>query len=144
MGLSKAMYLLVISQSTIESSLRWLFVVIMFLSKNFEPNCLYGRFLSLRMLRASYSKTWVIYHLIKSFWCCIWYHPFWLNPLKFDGIASSHFCIAPYHMHHLASAFITLSESVSIWCNLTCILYNLVVIECFRWPLLDCYPLNSI
>jgi hypothetical protein len=98
----------------------------------------------LRMLRASHSKTWLIYHLIKSFWCCIWYHIFLLNPLKFDGIASSHFCIAPYHIHHLTCVFITLSKSVSIWCNVECILYNLVAIECFRWPLLDCYPLNSI
>jgi hypothetical protein len=96
----------------------------------------------LRMLRASRSKTWVIYSLIKSFRCCIQYHAFLLNPLKFDGIASSHFCIAPYHMHHLTSAFITLSKSASIWCNLECILYNLIAIECFRWPLLDCYPLE--
>jgi hypothetical protein len=28
-----------------------------------------------------------------------------LNPLKFDGIASSHFCIAQYHKHHLTSTF---------------------------------------
>jgi hypothetical protein len=26
-----------------------------------------------------------------------------LNPPKFDGIASSHFYIASYHMHHLIS-----------------------------------------
>jgi hypothetical protein len=96
--------------------------------------------LLLRMLRASRSKTWVIYHLIESFRCCIWYHAFLLDPLKFDGIASSHFCIAPYHMHNLTSVFITMSKSVSMWCNLECILYNLVVIECFRWPLLDVTP----
>jgi hypothetical protein len=87
-------------------------------------------------------KTWVIYHLIKSSRCCFWYHAFLLNPLKFDGIASSHFCIAPYHKHHLTSAFTTLRKSVSFWCNLECIRYNLVVIECFRWLLLDCYLLE--
>jgi hypothetical protein len=39
---------------------------------------------------------------------------FLLNPLKFDGIASSHFCVAPYYMHYLTSAFLTLSKSESI------------------------------
>jgi hypothetical protein len=54
------MYLLIILQPTIKSSLQWLFLVIMFPRKKSEPNCLYGRFLfSNRMLRASSSKTWV-------------------------------------------------------------------------------------
>jgi hypothetical protein len=130
-------------QPTIKSSLRWLFVVITFLSKIFEPNHLCGIFLFFECWDLL-TQTWVIYRLIKSFWCCIWYHTFLLNPLKVGGIASSHFCIVPYHMHHLTSVFITLSKSVSIWCNLECILYNLVVIECFRWLLLDCYSLKSI
>jgi hypothetical protein len=85
------------------------------LEQNFEPNHLFGRnSFFLLMLRASRSKTWVIYHLIESFQCCIWYHAFLLDPLKFDSIASSHCCMAPYHMHHLTSLFITLSKSVSI------------------------------
>jgi hypothetical protein len=28
------------------------------------------------------------------------YSAFLFRSLKLDGIASSHFCIAPYHMHH--------------------------------------------
>jgi hypothetical protein len=142
-GHSKAMQLLIILQPTNEFSLRWLLVVITFPSKNFEPNHLYGRFLFFEYWEILAQKL-VIYHLIKSFWCCIWYHVFLLNPLKFHGIVSPHLCIAPYHMHHLTSAFITMSKSLSIWCNIKCILYNLIVIECFRWPLLDCYSLKSI
>jgi hypothetical protein len=42
---SKSYALLLILQTTIESSLRWHFVMITFLSKSFEPNCLCGRFL---------------------------------------------------------------------------------------------------
>jgi hypothetical protein len=106
--------------------------------QNFEPSCIYGRFLFSLNVESFELKTWVIYHLIKSSRRCFWYCAFLLSPLKFDGTASSHFSIAPYHMHHLTSVFITLSKSVSVWCNLECILYNLVVIECFRWPLLDC------
>jgi hypothetical protein len=83
--------------------------------QNFELNLpLWQKLFFLRILRASRSKIWVIYHLIESFRCYIWYHAFLLDQLKFDGIASSHFCIAPYHMHHLTIVFITLSKSVSI------------------------------
>jgi hypothetical protein len=57
----------------------------------------------LRMSRASRSQTWVIYHLIKSSQSCFWYRAFLLNLVKFDDIASSHFCIAPNHTHHLIS-----------------------------------------
>jgi hypothetical protein len=91
-----------------------------FSEQKFKPNCLYARFLFLRMLRASRSKTWVIYHLIKSSQCCFWYRTFMLNPLKFYGITSS------LALHH----------------TICIILYNLVVIECFCWPLLDCYLLE--
>jgi hypothetical protein len=129
--------------STIESPLWWFLEVITLPSKNLNQIIFRADFFSLRMLRASRSKTWVIYRLIKSSQGCFWYRAFLLNPLKFDGIASSHFCVALYHMHHLTSVFITLSKSVSIWCNLECILYSLVVMECFHWPLLDCYSLNS-
>jgi hypothetical protein len=110
--------------------------------QDFEPNCPYGRFLFHSNVESFWLETWMIYRLVKPFRCCIWYHTFLLNPLKFDGIASSYFCIAPYHMHHLTSAFITLSKSASIWCNLECIWYNLVVIECFHWPLSDYYLLE--
>jgi hypothetical protein len=38
---------------------------------------------------------------------------------------------ASFHNLYLTSVFLTLSKSVSNWCNLECILYNLVVIDCF-------------
>jgi hypothetical protein len=98
--------------STIESPLWWFLDVIMLPSKNLNQITFRADFFFLRMLRASRSKTWVIYRLIKSSQGCFWYHTFY--PLKFDGIASSHFCIAPYHMHHLTSVFVILSKSISI------------------------------
>jgi hypothetical protein len=54
-------------------------------------------------------KSWVIYHLIQSSRCCCWYHVFLLNPLKVDGIASSHsalhhtMCIISYSLTHKCS-----------------------------------------
>jgi hypothetical protein len=108
------MHLLVILQPTIESSLRWLFIVITFLSKflnqiTFKPEILFPsnvESFSLKNLGdLPFDRVIPMLYLD---------HAFLLDPLKFDGIASSHFCIAPYHMHHLTSACITLSKSVSI------------------------------
>jgi hypothetical protein len=45
-------------------------------------------------------KTLAICRSSESFWNWSQYSSFLLNPLKFDGIASPHFCVAPYHMHH--------------------------------------------
>jgi hypothetical protein len=106
----------------------------------------YGRLLSIRTLRASGSKLgWLaIYQVIPMLFLesCIlaqstkiWRH----------CIITFLHCTIPYassHNHLLTSAFITLRRSVSIWCNPECILYNLVVIKCFHWPLLDCYILE--
>jgi hypothetical protein len=72
------------------------FVVIMFLSKILNQIVFMAEILFSLNVESFSLKTWVIYHLIESFRCCIWYHAFLLNPLKFDGITSSHFCIAPY------------------------------------------------
>jgi hypothetical protein len=78
----------------------WILFVMVFCcgyvsEQNFEPNSFMADFFFLRLLRAYRSKTWVICRLIKSSRCCFWYRAFLLNPLKFDGIASSHFCIVP-------------------------------------------------
>jgi hypothetical protein len=54
------------------------------------------------------------------------------------------YCTIPYassHKHQLTSALLTMSKSASIWCNLEYILCNLVVIQWFLWPLMDCYHL---
>jgi hypothetical protein len=91
--------------TTIESPLWWFLDVITLPSKNLNQIAFRADFFFLQMLRASRSKTWVIYRLIKSSRGCFCYRPFLLSPVKFNGIASSHFCIAPYHMHHLRSAY---------------------------------------
>jgi hypothetical protein len=93
--------------STIESLLWWFLDVITLPSKNSNQNAFRADFFFLWMLRASRSKTWLIHRLIKPFQGCFWYRAFVLNPLNFGSIASSHFCIAPYHMHHLTSPGVT-------------------------------------
>jgi hypothetical protein len=55
---------------------------------------------SLNPTRHPLVKTLAICRSSESFWNWSQYSSFLLNPLKFDGIASPHFCVAPYHMHH--------------------------------------------
>jgi hypothetical protein len=115
--------------------------------QNFEPNFPYGRFLfasivesfSLKNLGdlpfdAVLPRLFLVLRILAQS-TKIWWH----------CIIAFLYCTIPYassHKHHLTSVFITVSKSVSIWCNIECILNNLVVIECFHWPLLDCYPLE--
>jgi hypothetical protein len=66
------------------------FYPLSFQSRSLAKFALYGRFLFPSYFESSSLKGWVIYCLIKSSRCCCWYPAFLLNPLKFDGIASSH------------------------------------------------------
>jgi hypothetical protein len=115
--------------------------------QNFEPSCLYGRFLFsfecwelLAQNLGDLPFDQVIPMLFLISYILAQFTKIWQQYI----ITFLH-CTIPYassHKHQLTSVFITLSKSVSIWCNLECIIYNLVVIEYFRWPLLACYLLE--
>jgi hypothetical protein len=115
--------------------------------QSFEPNCLYGRllfssnvesFLLKNLGDLLFDQVILMLFLVSRILAQstkIWWH----------GIVIFLHCTMPYassHKHKLTGVFITLSKSVGICCNLECILYNFVVIECFWWPLLDCYLLE--
>jgi hypothetical protein len=77
------------------------------LNENFQP-C-HIDFLLRRNCWSNSIKTYLDTSRLELWWfvtwaspsdAVLWYSAFLLKSLKFDGIASSHSCIAPYHMCH--------------------------------------------
>jgi hypothetical protein len=87
---------------TIESLLWWFLDVITLPSKNSNQIAFRVDFFSLRMLRPSRPKTWVIYRLVKSSQGSFWYRAFLINPLKIwrHRIIAFLHCTIPYASSH--------------------------------------------